>query len=301
MRFDYYAATIQDDPEKVLAKLAKLGHAHDRCDRLAATYHYQTGISVHNRHSGLACRVFFDRGKSPYAFASSDATEAFSGLLRAEWPDRHLVTRFDPCQDFYDVAARRKVSKFIRSFAKARDIRLRQIVNPIHPTAGNTTYLGGDKSPFRLRAYDKGWEQFAKVHAELGRKRIEVDAKEITFKTPEGVEVHPDQWIRVELVARPQDAEARRVAASCTPEEAWGLTAWTHEFAHRLFSLDLERVFFRGRKISTDDKALQWMLTQYAGPLGRLAESLEGWDNAGLELGRRLQIAEEERRKFYGR
>jgi hypothetical protein len=145
-----------------------------------------------------------------------------------------------------------------------------------------------------MRTYDKGWEQYGKLQAQLGRKGFQVP-KDIAFSVPGGGTVQADQWIRAELQARPKDEEARRLAASCTPEQAWGLTDWTHDLAQKAFALELERIYIRARKISKDEEALRWMLRQYGGPLRRLAEDLGTWDCVGLTLGDMLQEIEAEK------
>ena len=294
MRFDYYASTIEDDPKRVVDALGKLGHTLEPCHNLAKAYHYKDGYTVLHNQTGQACRIFMKDGQKPYAFASSDATDAFCDLVRNEWPERHLVTRLDPCQDFYDGKARRKLTGLMRRMAKARRMRLRVIYDPLDPTAGQTTYLGAESSEYRMRTYDKGWEQYGKLQAQLGRKGFQVP-KDIAFNVPGGGTVQADQWIRAELQARPKDEEARCLAAICTPEQAWGLTDWTHDLAQKAFALELERIYIRARKISKDEEALRWMLRQYGGPLRRLAEDLGTWDCVGLTLGDMLQEIEAEK------
>lgn len=294
MRFDYYAATIEDDPKRVMDTLGKLGHYIEPSHQLAKAYHYTDGYSVMSNDSGLVCRVFTKEGQRPYAFASSDATEAFVDAVRTEWTDRHLVTRLDPCQDFYDGKARRKLTGLMRRMAKDRRMRLRVIYDPLDPTAGQTTYLGSETSEYRMRTYDKGWEVYGRLQNKIGRG-YEIP-KDIAFNVAGGIEVQADNWIRAELQARPKDEEARRCAATCTPEQAWGLTDWTHELARKAFSLELERIYVRAHKRSKDDEAIRWMLRQYRGPLERMLGDLGGWDCVGLTLGEILKEIEAEQR-----
>lgn len=294
MRFDYYSATIEAAPGEVLETLAKVGHEVQTCHTLAKAYHFTDGYSVLNAQTGLACRIFTKDGQKPYAFASSEATEAFVDVVRNEWPDRHLVTRCDPCQDFYDGKARRSITAIMRRMAKDRRMRLRVIHDPLDPTAGQTTYLGSEKSEYRMRTYDKGWEQFGKLQAQCGRKGVALP-KDIRLTLPGGVEVSPNDWVRAELQNRPKDEEARRLLATCTPEQAWGLTDWTHDLARRVFSLELDRIYMRVRKMSKDDEALRWMLRQYRGPLLRMLDDLGTWDCVGLTLGDMLKQIDSEK------
>ena len=284
MRFDYYSATVETDPMTVLKTLSKLGDPTltKRCDGLARAYRYDNGWEIVHPDTGTVCKVLVADGKRPFAFASSDATDAFTDAVREEWPTRHLVTRMDPCEDFYDESARLKIRRLMRSVAKERRMHYQVIRSPLDRTAGQTTYLGSPSSSYRMRLYDKGWERFAHVQARLGRANV--DPASMTFTASDGTLIRPADWIRAELQARPEGEEARRAAAAATPEEAWGFSDWTHDLARRAFALDLERAYIRLRKLSADDEALRWMVRQYRGPLQRLAEQLGGWDCVGLTL-----------------
>lgn len=275
MRFDYYQATIEDDPRLVVTTLAKLGHELQPCHNLAKAYRYQEGYRIlHNDVGHVGTVMLGGNGPNAHAFASSDATDAFCDLVRNQWPDRHLVTRFDPCQDFNDGTARKKLTRVMRRYAKARRMRLQVIYDPLDPTAGQTTYLGSPSSEYRMRTYDKGWEQYGKLQALFEKKGMRLQPEQTILNMVDGVSVKPGDWIRAELQARPKDEAARRLAATCTPEQAWGFTEWAHDFAREAFALDLERIYMRTRKVSEDEAALRWMCRQYAGPMLRLAQDV---------------------------
>lgn len=292
MRFDYYASTIEEKPLSVLSVLSKLGDRVERCDNLARKYHYTDGYAVHGQE-GLACKVFLKDDQRPYAFASSDSADKFCAVVRENWADRHLVTRADPCEDFYDPSARKKIRKICRKISEMRGIQLAELVKPIDKTLGETTYLGSKNSDYRVRAYDKGWELFADYQARCGKRGVPLP-KEVRITMPDGVSVLADDLFRVELQARPSGEEAKRKAALATPEEIWGFSGWTAEFAALVFALDLERIYIRARKKSSDDQALDWMLLQYKNVLNRLVNDCGSWECAGLTLGLRMKALEEE-------
>ena len=296
MRFDYYACTIQDNFRGVLSTLAKLGNRLERCDGLAKVYHYSDGYSVQNDSTGLACRILVKDGQNPYAFASSDSTDAFCDLVRSEWPDSHLVTRFDPCQDFYDGSASKRIRKVMETIAKKRRMAFNVFDSPLDETGGATVYLGSKKSDFRARFYDKGWELYSKAVQQCGRKGISIDPQAVFF-TPPGtsLQVRPSDWVRLELQARPSGDDARFLASSCTPEQAWGFTDWSYSLAEEVFKLGLERIYIKTRKLSDDEKSLRWMVRQYSKPLKRLLADLGGWDCVGLEIGRLIKLIDEEK------
>lgn len=290
MRFDYYACTIQDGFRGVLSKLAKLGNRLERCDGMAKVYHYSDGYSIQNDSTGLACRVLVKDGQNPYAFASSDSTDAFCELVRSEWPDKHLVTRFDSCQDFYDGSASKRIRKVMEGIAKQRRMTFKVFHSPLDKTGGATIYLGSKTSDYRARFYDKGWEIYGKAVQQCGRKGISIDPQTVFF-TPPGTSLHvrPSDWVRLELQARPDGEDARLLAASCTPEQAWGFTDWTHSLAEEVFKLGLERIYIKARRLGSDESALRWMVKQYRRPLVHLLEDLGSWDVVGMELGRMLE------------
>ena len=143
MRFDYYSATVETDPMTVLKTLSKLGDPTltKRCDGLARAYRYDAGWEIIHPETGTACKILAAEGKRPFAFASSDATDAFTDAIREEWPTRHLVTRMDPCEDFYDESARLKIRRLMRSVAKERRMHYQVIRSPLDRTAGQTALL----------------------------------------------------------------------------------------------------------------------------------------------------------------
>lgn len=297
MRFDYYGCTIQDSFHGVLSTLAKLGDRIERCDGLAKVYHYSDGYSVQNNLTGLACRVLVKDGGYPHAFASSDSTDAFCDLVRSEWPGKHLVTRFDPCQDFYDGSASTRIREVMEKIAKKRRMTFKVFASPLDKTDGDTVYLGSSSSAYRARFYDKGWEVYGKVVGQCGRKSLKMDPQTVFF-TPPGtsLQVRPSDWVRLELQARPDGEDARFKASFCTPEQAWGFTDWSYSLAEEVFKLGLERTYIKTRKLSDDESSLRWMVRQYSKPLKRLFDDLGGWDCVGLQIGELIKLIEKERR-----
>jgi catechol 2,3-dioxygenase-like lactoylglutathione lyase family enzyme len=160
MRFDYYASTIEDDPKRVVDALGKLGHTLEPCHNLAKAYHYTDGYTVLHNQTGQACRIFMKDGQKPYAFASSDATDAFCDLVRIVDARRRAdlipVIRSILPADGPRLASRAKVERFLGDIL--------QLVPEVHAVVGEahglTTRLSGglaewarriDCEPFRLR------------------------------------------------------------------------------------------------------------------------------------------------------
>lgn len=292
MRFDYYGTRVEVPPPALIEECLKLGHELRPCDGLAKAYRYRQGFQVHHHQKGVVATVLAGgNGDHPFAWASSDSTDAFVDLVRGKWPDQHLPTRMDPAQDFNDASAFQRLRKIGRSVAKEHGLAFPSISDELNPNAGRTQYLGSPKSDYRVRLYEKGWEQVAKlgIWEQVGRlgitpeKGLPDDLRIVNEAT--GELVKPSDWVRMEAQCRPQGEEARRLAAIASPEQAWGFTSWTHDLAKRAMSIDLERLYIRTRKRSTDQAALEWMCGQYANMLQRLKADLGDWQSVGLTIG----------------
>lgn len=166
--------------------------------------------------------------------------------------------------------------------AKKAKLAFPAVIDELNAKAGRTQYLGSPKSDYRVRIYEKGWEQVYKLGVQApealpGDFRI--------LNTATGEMVKPEDWTRIEGQCRPQGEEARRIAAIVSPEQAWTFTPWMQELAKRALSLDLQRAYIRTRKQSTDEQALRWMCDQYANMLTRLKGDLGDWQSVGLTIG----------------
>jgi hypothetical protein len=298
VRFDWYQATIQDDPRRVIGTLGKLGHEVRSNDRVGKMYRYTQGFEVHHRERGVVARIACDGAdmSTAHAWATSDEAQEFADLVREEWPDRHLVTRVDSCQDFIDGKAFQRLRKVGRKVAKQHRVSFPSISDELNPTAGRTQYMGSPSSEYRVRIYEKGWEVIGKAIGALHMRRLNVQASDIdSIRVPGlGRECYPGDWVRAEAQARPKEEAGRRAAAVASPEEMWAFSPWTHEMARDALALDLERFYFRTRKTSTDEKALRWMCRQYGNMLVRLHGDLGDWPCVGLEIGATLAKIEAE-------
>lgn len=296
MRFDWYQTTIEDDPRAVVERVAKLGHELRPADGLARMYHYSQGWAVHHNQSGVVAHVFAGgNGKNPHAFASSQHTDTFVELVRSAWPDRHLVTRLDAAQDFVEENCYDRLRPLARRVAKRHRLKFPKYEDDLNRSAGRTQYIGSEKSDYRARLYEKGWEEVAKLLA-LFKTELPADTGEnvrLIRNELTGEDVRPEDWTRLELQVRPRQEEGRRLAAQVTPDQAWGFSPWATELAQEAMALDLERMVIRTRKVSKDEEALRWMCQHYGSMLSRLRGDLGDWACVGLEVGR---IVEEQRK-----
>lgn len=290
MRFDWYQTTIDAAPTAVLESVAKLGHEVRPCDGIARKHRYRQGWAVHHHARGVVATVFAGgNGDKPHAFATSEHTDEFVSLVRELWPENHLVTRMDAAQDFNEQGAYNRLRRVARRVAKAHRMCFAKIEDTLNPAAGRTQYIGSQTSDYRARLYEKGLEVVGRL--DVVRKG-QVEAVNISAVTNEltGELIVPANWVRLELQARPKGEEARRLAATATPEQAWGFTEWSHELAKEAMALELERIYMRTHKVSKDEEALRWMCQQYGGMLTRLCADLGGWECVGLSIGDTVKL-----------
>ena len=295
MRFDWYQATIEDNPLAVLEQVKKLGHEVRTADSAAKRWRYQQGWEVHHNDRGVVALVMAGgNGDKPHALATGEAAEAFSGVIRDQWPDRHLVTRCDAAEDFNEAGAYTRLRRVARRIAKANRLAFPQICDPLNPKAGRTQYIGSPSSDYRARIYEKGWEEFGKQAALWRKQGVELEAMDVPHivNTATGECVRPEDWTREELQVRPKKEEARRLVATLTPEQCWSVTPWALDLARETMSLDLERIVMRTHKVSKDEEALRWMCQQYGAMLLRLRDKSGGWERVGDAIG---ELVEEQR------
>lgn len=286
MRFDWYQATIEASPAVVISTLQKLGHEVREADSIAKAYRYKQGWEIHHNQHGVVAKIFAGgNGNNPHALASSDASDAFVDLVRNEWPDKHLVTRMDAAQDFNEAGSYRRLRRVARKVAKEHRMAFPAIGDELNRSAGRTQYIGSRKSDYFGRLYEKGWEQVAKQQALFKGGKLDVSMFPTVCNTATGEHVKPEDWTRLEIQARPQGEDARRLAAVATPEQAWMMTDWSQHLAREAMALDLERFYIRTRKVSEDEAALRWMCKQYGRMLSRQQADLGDWACVGLQIG----------------
>lgn len=265
MRFDWYQATIPDDPitvvEAVLGHLAPGGEVRQG----RGLHGYGQSFTVRRADGDRAALILCggNNGAHPNAQSSGAQAHEFANLVRDLWPV-HKVTRFDAAEDMAGEGAYEAVETVCRALARERSLKGRAIV-PDDLADGRTYYIGAAASDVRTRLYDKTAEQ---------RRHL----------PPERHDEIPDNWVRIEAQVRPRK-EAGYVAATLTPEQAWGCSAWTCELARRLFSLDVARIEMQGGRESDHQRAYRFMLQQYGPTLRRMLADLGSWDCVGLTIG----------------
>lgn len=269
MRFDWYEATILDDPARVFEQLRKLGHEVKPCDGLARGRHYRQGFQVLHNQAGTVATVLLggnprkDGQPHAFAWATSDNTDQFVDLVRDQWSGRHLVARLDSAEDIVqEGGCTRQVFRVMRAVGKRHRLQATRQADVIDKTAGVTQYLGAPGSDVRARGYEKGYEVVGKIDACMRLGKIPKDDLWLT-NTSTGEMVRPADWFRLELQVRPREQEARERFSDIEPAEVWGCTRWARELAEEVLALELEAVVMRTKKRTSREEKLAWMCRAY--------------------------------------
>ena len=271
MRFDWYQATVTDDPAKAIQELAKLGHEVKPDDHFGRTWRGNQGFAIHHRDKGVVAKIAMGGttygSNSFHALASSDNTDDFVSLVRDTWP-AHKVVRADSAEDFFGEGVTRRTLPVMKRVAKRHRLQYTRQQDMIDKHAGLTQYMGAPSSDYRVRGYEKGWEQVGKLDVMAGGKLPRDQIKIVNTLTGELVD--PSHWFRLEFQVRPRQPEAREMLATMSPEEVWGCTTWARELAFEAMALDLEKFVMRTRKHSAFDESVAWMCRQWSGVLLQL-------------------------------
>jgi hypothetical protein len=262
--FDWYAATIRDDPGAILAGLRGGLEAEVQPGR--GLHSYRRGVEFHRRGEVVA-RLIWDSGREdmpPHAWASgSDAVE-FAEVVRRGWPDSHYVTRVDSAGDFDEPGAWERLygaASRVREDAGVRG----SLILPDDVREGRTYYVGSPKSDVRVRVYEKG----AQV---MGLQAIEAE-----------MENPLADWVRVELQLRPGRV-ARDAVARMGPDEVWGCSPWARSLAREVAGMNVMRFKMQEKRMSSDERAYQYMLLQYGGVIERMAAECGDFPTWGRQV-----------------
>lgn len=282
-RFDWYACTVNSSVEKLRDVLCdELGGEAVPEEGAKHGFHFREVIKGADGRT-LATLLFGGNGDLPHAYASSDATDEFVRVIRHYWPDRHRVSRMDSAIDFdggdgtwdelYELCGELADGIRVEGDTRKRVGRITtgQMGNWRHAPFSRTFYLGAMQSAVLMRLYEKGIK--VRTDAERhGKQRPDVS----------------DNWVRAEIQVRP-DGDSKRLAATASPLDAWGYSAWSRELLRRLVAADVERVIIKEQKDSEHERAMQWMVKQYGGHLLEEVAALGSWEALGISLRRRME------------
>jgi hypothetical protein len=271
MKFDWYAATVPGVPPMEVLEAVRRG-LNGSVTEGRRRLGYAQSFRIEDRRGDLLAEVLAGsvgrNDLAPHAVATGEKAQEFSRVLREAFPE-HRVSRFDAAEDFNEPGAFAGLTNVMGEIALANRVKGLWII-PDDPEDGATYYLGGKSSAVTCRAYQKGLQVRKSLHQAL-RPQVSAD------------------WARLEVQVRPPKQMGKALAASLTPEQAWGFAAWSQALVLAAINLEIPRVEGLGwQPQSDDDRAMDWLCRQYGPLLGRVFNDLGSWECVGLQIGDRL-------------
>lgn len=275
-QFDWYAATLDYDPEVLAEWLAEvyLGTVA----RGRGQHGYRAGLDVKRDASSVARIWYGGNGGGTHVEASGDDAPVLARFLQEHLATAYRITRVDSAYDFIDgepwaelFDACMQVADWLPSGEpRARKLSVRTVgdwlrVEEGHPD-GRTLYIGSPSSPYMVRLYEKG--------------------KQLRKAFPDQADKFNPGWVRLELQLRPQKS-ARRDVAAMSPREVWGAGAWSRDLHALALGIAVDKFGMQEKSPPDDDRAWHYLVKQYGPLLRRRADAL-GWDGLRDELRRAL-------------
>lgn len=249
MKFDWYAATIQDHPDNVVQRLSSDLGAEEVKIMKGGRHGYTGGYEIIRGGGVVASVLAGGENADPSAKASGSETPAFVDCVRRAYGDKHHVSRLDSCSDFDGPGSWLNLSRAARRVARLRGLKIMIIESSGKDgNEGRTLMIGSTSSAARVRIYEKGYEMAAKF--------------------PGRASEFSRDWVRVEAQLRPQK-DARLSAARVTPDAAWGLSQTTRLISEHCLQKVVERIPGSRHDLGDDESSLDWMTGQYLKVLAR--------------------------------
>lgn len=265
-RFDWYQASVSAEPAAVRERLAVLGDAWERSERVPHGYGYGERLVDAD---GLVAQLWWGgTHECPHAVISGERAPAGAELLREAFPG-HRVTRADVCTDYAQPGAYDRLQELAIEVARDRRVAVGTAGDHLLTREGRTCYLGSTASATRMRLYDKAAELRAKFAGRL----------DVLGSIPEHL-------ARMEFQVRPQSPAAKLAASRAEPVALIGAARWSRDLYERVEGVKLEP-FQAERPWRQPDDARSYaaLLVQFGPLLGRMVEDHGSWAALGEQIG----------------
>lgn len=264
MKFDWYEATVEADPEEVVGEIL---HAEGQglaevVPHKGTTYGYDRAYDVMLGSRVLAAIFYGGGAQGSGVHVSATGPEAlwWSRLCRAKFS--HEVTRVDVAEDYSDEGSFDVLSGLALSIARERRLRTFNVGDWSQGIGGRTLYVGSYQSAARVRVYEKGKEYASRGIADVS-----------------------PHWSRIEGTFRPRRRPGRVALAAAMPAECFGLASWTRELAARLCGYELTKIEDVTWQAADDDRSYAWVIRQYGPLLVRRMLAHGSWEALGVQMG----------------
>lgn len=256
-RFDWYRATVPAHHALILDRLSDaIGECGREAGRGRFNYHERTSLTV----DGEAVVNVLHGGPNghPSVESTGDNAPALAGFLRGAWPE-HRPSRVDVAIDMRRAGLFNDMVALFGRFSDRYRLNCTSVINR-DPSKGDTYYLGSRSSAVFVRCYEKG--------------------KQLQTNTCEGVSIGLDDWVRLELEAKPLKP-FRDQAAILEPDAFWGLAEWTRSLVKEAVSMDVEPLRMRPQRVADHERAMRFLASQYGPTILRELRNHDG-DTAAL-------------------
>lgn len=224
MKFDAYGATIRDHQFGYVAECLAAAVGGVVCKgkpmrRYADTLTIDTGPRSaawigREPHTGMI-----------YVEGKGETTPDLVNGIRLHFPD-HSAPRIDVAEDYNDPGAFEALQAVIRN-NKGQKVKGGYVALPDDVQDGKTWAAGTRGGVGYIRLYEAG-------------------------KHPDRVHLGRPDWVRAEAEMRPHYSRDKVAAATMSPLDVWGFTAWTHRVGQALAQVEINRYEPEIRRYSHD-------------------------------------------------
>lgn len=257
MKFDAYHGNVWDGRFDHVAEL--IAHrVGGRIDRARPRGRYGCVLNVMDGAEAIGWVADDPVNRTAYFEFKGLRTQDVANALRdGLHPGAFNISRADVCEDFNEPGAHGRLVHFVDT--NKGDSRVESLaITPRNGDRGETVYWGSEKSPIRLRVYEKG-------------------------KQKENLHLRRFDWARIELQCRPHKATQKAIAASLQPLEFWGMGRWTKNVAEALTGLELQR-FAPPQEAPQFDKTTQYIAVAFRRHLSEMLADFGDWECIGREF-----------------
>lgn len=234
MRFDAYAATIRgakfnDVVEAITSSMDCIAAKGKPMRRFATVVQLDDGPRM------AAWIGHIPESDQIYIEGKGETSPALAGAIRTHFPV-HGVPRADVCDDVDEEGAFERLLGVIRA-TKGPKVHGGYVALPDDVQDGRTWAAGRRGGVAYLRLYEAG-------------------------KHPDRLAFNRPNWVRPELEVRPQYARDKAAAATMSPMDFWGMTAWSTKVGAAITGMDINRFEPEIRKYN-QSKTLRYVALTY--------------------------------------
>lgn len=255
MKWDAYAGNVTGSKPVQVAEMLAIG-VHGRVERGRPRGRYHDVFEVKDAGESVGWVAHDQQLDTAYFEVKGARTPEAVTTIRRHWGEAHGVSRMDACEDY---AAPGAFDQLVALLDRCKDPRVKSDeIRPRDGDRGRTIYYGSRTSRVYVRCYEAG-------------------------KMKERLHFNRPDWARAEAQVRPGKAIEKRIAAKCTPLEAWGFGAWTHRAAEELSQVDVER-FVRNDPPPSFDKTTLYVARTFRRHLEEMLSDFGTWRCIGSEF-----------------